>query len=323
MLYQAPDKSVRLEVRLQKETVWLSQKEISVLFGTQVPAIAKHIRNIYVSGELKKSSTLSKMEMVQKEGSRSIQRSVETYNLDMIISVGYRVNSSRATQFRIWATNTLKDHLVQGYTLNKKRLLQQHRQALKLQKAVAFLQSKAGHVLLQGHTSEILQLVSEYARALSLFEQYDQGTLHTASGKKSRIVLTYADCRDMIGQVQQTLLQKKEAGDLFGQEVGHKFEGIIHAIYQTFGKKELYASIEEKAAHLLYFTIKDHPFVDGNKRIASLLFVYFLQRSNHLMQKNGEKKINDTALVALTLLIAISEPREKGTMVKLIINLIS
>ncbi len=319
IIYQTPQKEVKLEVQLEKETVWLSQSQIAILFGTQRPAITKHLNNIFKAGELNKNSVSSILEHTATDGKTY---KTQFYNLDAIISIGYRVNSKRATQFRIWATKTLKEHLIKGYTINEKRLLEAREKFKELQTAITFLQEKSKKELLSGQATEILNLLSSYAKTLTLLEEYDKGKLKTIKGEKAKFVLQYEECQRVIKEIKKELIAKKEVSNLFGNEIDKEFEGIIKNLYQSFSGKELYKTIEEKAAHLLYFTIKDHYFTDGNKRIASFLFVYFLDKNNYLYRKNGERKINDNTLVALALLIAESNPKEKDTLIKIIINLI-
>ena len=297
----------------------LTKGQIALLFGTQRPAITKHLSNIFKSGELKENSVCSILEHTAADG--KIYKTA-FYNLDAIISVGYRVNSNRATQFRIWATKTLKNYLIKGYTINQKRLLGAESKLKELQTTISFLQEKSKHELLSGQEQEILNLLSNYSKSLTLLEQYDKNAIKTVKGTKGKFVLRYPDAVKIIAGIKKELLTKKEAGGLFGQEYHGKFEGIVKGLCQTFGGKELYPSIEAKAAHLLYLTIKDHPFADGNKRSASFLFVYFLDKNNFLYRDSGEKKINDNALVALALLIAVSDPKDKETMVKIITNLL-
>jgi len=326
VIYQTSKKEVELRVRLEKETVWLTQAQIALLFGTQRPAITKHLKNIFRSRELDEKVVSSILEHTTKHGAikgKTQTQSVKFYNLDAIISVGYRVNSKRATQFRIWATKTLKDHLIKGYTINQKRLLETREKFKELQAAIAFLREKSKKELLSGQAGEILNLLSSYAKTLTLLEEYDKGKLKIIKGKKAKFVLKYKECQRIIREIKKELISKKEASDLFGQETNKGFKGVVKNLYQTFGGKELYKTIEEKAAHLLYFTIKDHHFTDGNKRIASFLFVYFLDKNDYLYRKSREKKINDNALVALALLIAGSNPKEKDILIKIIINILS
>ncbi|MDH7554940.1 MAG: RhuM family protein [Spirochaetota bacterium] len=319
VIYKSP-KGPEIQVKLDKDTVWLNAHLIARLFDVNRPAIVKHINNIYKTGELDESSTCSILEQVAADGKI---RKMNLYNLDMIISVGYRVNSKQATQFRIWATKTLKKHLVKGYTINEKRLLQARNQLQELQSAITFLQEKSKYESLSGQEQEILNLLADYSKTLTLLEQYDKEKLALVKKANGKFILNYDDAKRIIQEVKKELISKKEASELFGQENSNKFQGVLGSIYQTFDKKALYSSLEEKAAHLLYFIVKDHPFVDGNKRIASFLFIYFLDCNNFLYRKTGEKKINDNALTALTLLIAISHPNEKDKLIKIITNLLA
>ncbi len=320
LIYQISEKEVEIYVRLEKETVWLDAHQIAMLFGVNRPAIVKHINNIYKTNELERESTCSILEQVAADGK---VRKMNLYNMDMIISVGYRVNSKLATQFRIWATNVLKQYLVSGYALNQKRLLEMQEKFKELQKTISFLHEKSQHDLLAGQGNEILNLLANYSKTLTLLEQYDSERLSLLKGTKDKFILDYNHASRIIEETKRELIIKKEASDLFGLENSGRFSAILGAIYQTFDGDELYQSLEEKAAHLLYLVIKDHPFIDGNKRIASLLFVYFLNKNKHLYRQNGEKKINDNALVALALLIAESEAKDKDILIKIITNLIS
>lgn len=322
VIYRSKD-GPKLEVRLEGDTVWLTQKQMALLFDKGIPTINEHIKNIYKEGELEQDSTIRKFRIVQKEGGRQVERNVDFYNLDVIISVGYRVKSLRGTQFRIWATKTLKDHLLKGYSINEKRLLQSETKLKELQETISYLREKTQHELLSGQEKEILNLLSSYSKTLTLLEQYDKEKLTLSRKEKDRYVLKYEDAKEIIIKIKNDLINKSEASELFGREVENKFKTILGNIYQTFNKKELYPSLEEKAAHLLYFIIKDHPFVDGNKRIGSFLFVYFLDKNNYLYRMTGERKINDNALTILALLIAISHPDEKNKLIKIVTNLIA
>ena len=310
----------KLEVRLEENTVWLTQNQIALLFSTQRPAITKHLNNIFKSGELDKNSVSSILEHTANDGKTY---KTQFYNLDAIISVGYRVNSNRATQFRIWATKTLKEHLVKGYTLNEKRLLQYQNSFQDLQETITLLQEKSKHELLVGQEQEILSLLSSYSKTLTLLEQYDKEKLKLTKKAKEKYVVQYDEARKLIDKIKKDLIAKNEASNLFGQENEDRFKAIIKNIYQTFDGKELYSSLEEKAAHILYLVIKDHPFVDGNKRIGSFLFIYYLDKNNYLYRINNEKKINDNALTTLAILIAVSNPKEKDKMIKIITNLLA
>lgn len=322
IIYKSKD-GPSLDVRLEADSIWLTQNQIALLFDVKKAAISKHIKNIFNSKELEEKSTVSKMETVQIEGGRKIKRTLTYFNLDMIISVGYRVNSKQATQFRIWATKILKEYLVKGYTVNQKRLLQTQNSLKDLQETIVMLQEKSKQELLAGQEQEILNLLANYSKTLTLLEQYDKDKLTLAEKAKGNFVLKYDEAIRIINEIKKNLIAKNEASDIFGQENADKFKAILGNIYQTFDQKELYPSLEEKAAHLLYFVIKDHPFLDGNKRIGSFLFVYFLDKNNYLYRSTGEKKINDNALTTLALLIATSNPNEKDKLMKIITNLLS
>lgn len=319
VIYKSPQ-GPEIQVKLDEDTVWLDAHLIARLFNVNRPAIVKHINNIYKTRELDKKSTCSILEQVAADGKI---RKMNLYNLDMIISVGYRVNSNQATQFRIWATKTLKEHLVKGYTLNEKRLFQYQNSFQDLQETIALLQEKSKHELLAGQEQEILSLLSSYSKTLTLLEQYDKDKLKLTKKTKEKYVLQYDEAQVLIDDIKKDLIEKKEASNLFGQENGDRFKAILKNIYQTFDSKELYPSLEEKAAHMLYLIIKDHPFVDGNKRIGSFLFIYYLNKNDYLYKETREKKINDNALTTLALLIAISDPKEKDKLIKIIANLLA
>ncbi|MBN2029048.1 virulence protein RhuM/Fic/DOC family protein [bacterium] len=319
VIYKSPQ-GPEIQVKLEKDTVWLDAHLIARLFNVNRPAIVKHIHNIYKTGELHKKSTCSILEQVAAD--RKI-RKMNLYNLDMIISVGYRVNSKRATQFRIWATQTLKYHIVKGYTINEEELFKTQNKFKDLQETIVLLQEKSKHKLLAGQEQQILNLLSSYTKTLTLLEQYDKEKLSLRKQARGGFILQFDETKQIIEKIKKELIEKKEAGDLFGQENNDKFKGILGNLYQTFDGKELYPSLEEKASHLLYFVIKDHPFVDGNKRIASFLFVYYLDKNGYLYKRNGEKKMNDNALTSLSLLTAISDPNEKNKLIKITTNLLS
>ena len=317
IIYKTSKNEVDLKVRFENETVWLTQAEIAELFGKDRTVITKHIKNIFADKEINLKSNVQKMHIANSD------KPVEFYSLDVILAVGYRTNSARAIHFRKWATSVLKKYLLQGYTINEKRLLEAREKFNELQTVISFLREKSKKELLNGQAGEILNLLSDYSKTLTILEQYDKGQLKESKGGKTKFVLKYDDCLKIIAELKKELVLKKEASDLFGNERDGSFEGIIKGLYQSFGGKELYSSIEDKASHLLYFIIKDHPFSDGNKRSAAFLFVYFLDKTNFLFKKSGERKINDNALVALALLVAESDPKEKDVMVKIIKNLIS
>ena len=319
VIYKTSKNEVELRVRFEGETVWLTQKQISLLFDIQRSAITKHLNNIFKSGELDENSVSSILEHTAEDGKTY---KTKFYNLDAIISTGYRVNSKRATQFRMWATKTLKTYLINGYVVSKKRLLEAQDKFKELQSTIVFLQKKSKHELLSGQELEILDLLANYSKTLTLLEQYDTEKLQLVQRGKGKFVLDYTVASKIILKLKEELSVKKEASDLFGQEYGEKFKAVLGNILQVFNGTELYPSLEEKASHLLYFIIKDHPFIDGNKRIGSFLFVYFLDKNNFLYKETGEKKINDNALVALAILVAVSDPKDKDVMIRIISNLL-
>lgn len=325
IIYKDKSGNAQIDVLVDKETIWLTQEQIAELFGTQRPAITKHLNNIFVMGELKEHVVSSKMELTTQHGAiegKTQTHLVKFYNLDAIISVGYRVNSKRATQFRIWATNTLRNYLVNGYKVNEKRLLEYKEKMVLLKETINFIEKKADNYVLQDKSRELLSLLGEFAKSLKLLDEYDQGNIKIVKTTKAKFELDYEKCKNIIIAIKAELKSDGQASDLFGQEYDHKFQSIINTIYQTFDGKDLYNSIEEKAANLLYLTIKDHPFADGNKRIASILFVYFLKENKYLYTQDLQRKINNNTLVSLALLVATSDPKEKETMIKIIINLL-
>lgn len=319
VIYKAKDGQTKLKVKLQDETVWLNAKQMADLFKIDRTGIVKHIRNIYKSGELKPNSTCAIFAQVAKDNKI---RQIDYYNLDIIISVGYRVNSIRGTQFRIWATKILKDYLIKGYALNQTRLLEQSEKFKELQRAISFIKDKSSFDLLKDQTSELIKIINDYTKSLTLLYQYDEGKIKFKRTKKPSFKLSIENSQNFIKELKEKLISKKEASSLFGHQIDKKFESIIGTIYQTFDKKELYETLEEKAANLLYLIIKDHPFSDGNKRTGSLLFIYFLEKNNYLWKENNERKISNETLVVLALLIATSDPKEKDIMVKIVTNLL-
>jgi len=312
-IYQAENGEIEFRGDIQKETIWANLNQIAKLFGRDKSVISRHIKNIFKSGELDRDSTVAKIATVQIEGNREVIRDIEYYNLDMILSVGYRVDSKEATHFRKWATSILKKYLIDGYAINEKKLLQTKEILNNLKKTINLLSTKN-----IGFEKEFLELLKDYTKTLILLEKYDKKSIDDFEGVKTDYKLSYDEVKDVLKNLKKELNET----ELFANEKAGELKGIIDNIYQTFSGYELYPSIEDKASHLLYFIIKDHPFSDGNKRSASFLFVYFLDRCNYLYKENGEKKINDNALTALTLLIASSDPKEKDIMIKLIKHLI-
>ncbi len=316
IIYKSPDNQIDLKVKLQKETVWLTQAQIATLFGSDRSVITKHLKNIFTTGELNEKSNVQILHIANSD------KPVKFYGLDTVISVGYRVNSRRATQFRIWANKILKEYLIKGYAINKKRLLEADNKINQLAEVILFLKEKSKKELLSGEAEKILSLLADYAKTLTVLDEYDRGKIQKVKGSKGKFRITYELSLEIIAQIQKELAAKNEAGGLFGAQREHYFEGIIKGLYQSFGGKELYPELEIKAANLLYLIIKDHPFSDGNKRIASFLFVYFLDKNNALYRDTAEKKINDNALAALALLIAESQTKEKDQMIALVTQLL-
>ena len=298
-----------VQVSPEEETVWLTQAQMAKLFGVNSQAITRHIQNIYKQDELNEVSTCSKMEQVQKEGGRIIKRLLNFYNLDVIISVGYRVNSRQGIAFRKWATSILKDYMVKGYAVNQKRLDA-------LQKTIE-IQSKMLSSTLEIDNNDLIKVINEYTKALDLLDDYDHQRVNKPKGKKKAYRLTYQECRLIIDS-----MAKEFNTDVFGVEKEEgKLNGIISAVYQSAFGQDAYPTVEEKAANLLYFLIKDHPFADGCKRIAASLFITFLAKNNILYSKNNTK-FSNSALVSITLMIAESNPKEKDIMTTLIMNLL-
>lgn len=319
ILYQSKDGTSQLNVKLQDQTVWLTQKKIGELFEVDVRTVSEHLQNIFQSHELDEKSVIRKFRNTAADG-----KTYETqfYNLDAIISVGYRVNSKRATQFRIWATTVLKDHLLKGYTLNQKRL--QETGLKEFEETVALIKKTMQSRLLEDKESKgLLEVITSYASTWLLLQKYDEGKLPEPKTRKAKKKIDYEFCRHAIDELKTELIKKQEATEFFGHERTEQLKSVVGNIYQTFDQHEVYPSIEEKAAHLLYFVIKDHPFMDGNKRIGAFLFIVFLAKNNYLLRKSGERKINDHALVAIALLIAESKPQQKDLMVRLVMHFLT
>lgn len=318
IIYQTADHQTQIEVKFEEETVWLSQKQMSNLFEKDTDTIGLHLKNIFQEGELKENSTTELFSVVQQEGNRRVNRSIKYYNLDAIISVGYRVNSNRGTQFRQWATQRLKEYLIQGYSVNQQRLQQ-------LQQTIQLIhQTGNTHELNITEAKGLLDIITHYTRSFVLLNQFDSNKLSEEElNKNITYEIEYNDAINAIAELKQLMMKKKEVSALFGNQKDESFAGILNSIVQTFDGIYLYPSIEEQAAHLLYFVIKNHPFTDGNKRIGAFLFVWFLEKNNHRFKKNGEVKINDNGLTALALLTAQSNPDDKELMIRLIVNLIN
>ena len=306
------EKGTEIEVQFDNESFWLSLNEIATLFERDKSVISRHLKNIYKERELDERATVAKNATVQTEGGRKVEREIEYYNLDAILSVGYRVNSKRGTQFRQWATQRLKDFLVKGVAINQKRLDE-------LQQTVQLIQKSIGEETNLTEAKGLLNIITQYTRSFVLLNQYDSNTIEQKEVSENiTYEIKYDEAKTAIAELKKLLKKKKEATNLFGNEKDQSFEGTLQSIVQTFGGKYLYPSIEEQAAHLLYFIIKNHTFTDGNKRIGAFLFIWFLDKNKHRFKKSGELKINDNALVALALLVAQSNPAEKELMIKLI-----
>lgn len=318
VIYQTPQGDTRIDVTLYGDTIWLTQRQIADLFGTKRQAITKHLKNIFETGELDKAATSSKMELVQMEGSRLIKREREYYNLDVVISIGYRVNSKNATSFRIWANKILKQYLLQGYVINDRIATKKYDELSQLVKVLG--RTIQNQEKLTEDSRSLFEVVVDYTYALDTLDRYDYQELkiEDTTGKETFHV-TYENAMEVI----RKLHEKFGGSSLFGNEKDDSFKSSIGQIYQTFGGIDLYPSVEEKAAMLLYLVTKNHSFSDGNKRIAATLFLWFLNGNGILYNEDCTKRIADNTLVALTLMIAESRTEEKDTMVKVIVNLIN
>lgn len=318
-MYTSADGNLSIDVTVSNETVWLSQGQIAKLFDVKKAAISKHISNIYSQEELDRSSTVSKMETVQKEGSRVIKRSLDYYNLDMILSIGYRVNSKKAVGFRRWATTVLKDYLIKGYAINNSITQQRYdelKDVVRLMARTYSLQEELSSDEAEGMVS----VIGDYVYALDTLDHYDYQDL--TIDKTTREEPFHATYENAMASINR--LKKRFGGSaLFANEKDDSFKSSIGQIYQTFGGEDLYPSVEEKAAMLLYLVVKNHSFSDGNKRIAAMLFLWFMENNKVLYSADGHKRIADNTLVAITLMIAESRPEEKDIIVKVVVNLIN
>lgn len=316
IIYQTSDGATALDVRLEQETIWLTQKQMAELFGTKRPAITKHLKNIFLSGELDESSTCSILEHMGNDGKQSYKTTF--YNLDAILSIGYRVNSKNATQFRIWANKILKEYLIKGYAVKDNIKLEQYED---LKQTIKVSANVLDHKTLEcSEATGLLRVVTDYAYALDTLDRYDYQKLEIdRTTSKEQFRATYESAMSAIG----VLRDKFGGSSLFGNEKDQSFKGSIGAVYQTFGGSDLYPSVEEKAAILLYLVTKNHSFSDGNKRIAAFLFLWFMELNGILYNTDGTKRIGNNTLVALTLMIAESRTEEMETMIKVIVNLIN
>ncbi len=303
------NQGVKLEVNLKDETVWLSLEQMSELFKRDKSVISRHISNIFKEQELDKNSTVANFATVQNENGRNVTRKIDYYNLDMIISVGYRVKSQNGILFRKWSTKVLKDYMLKGYAVNQRRLEY-------LEKTIKLIDiaNRMDETLENNEAKEIIKVIGNYYRALDLLEEYDNNNIHNKKGFKDSKIITYKNCREIIDS-----LKYSKTSSLFGKEREDIFKGILGNIYQSFSGQDIYETIQEKGANLLYLLIKDHPFTDGNKRIGATLFIYFLNFYG-LLYKDGTEIIDNNTLAALTLLIAESNPKEKDVIIDLVMN---
>ena len=301
VLFESSDNAIKLEVAVNQETVWLSQSQMTLLFGVDRTVITRHVNNIFKEGELEQESNVQKMHIANAD------RPTQFYNLDVIISVGYRVKSQRGVEFRRWANAVLKQYLLQGYAVNRSRLAQMGKMLRIMKRSEQMLDAP-----------QVLSVIQKYNNALELLDDYDHQVLKRPQGHSSTYVLTYEECRELIAS-----MRFGSESDLFGNEKDDSFKGSIGNIYQSFGGRDVYPSLEEKAANLLYLVTKNHSFSDGNKRIAAAVFLYFLDKNNALFSADGEKVIDDHTLVALIIMIAESRRDEKELMISVIMNCLS
>lgn len=318
VIYQ-PDDGSEVSVRLEGNTIWLTQRQLSEILETSTDNIGLHLKNIYANGELVEMATTEDFSVVQQEGQRSVSRKTKHYNLDAIISVGYRVNSKRGTQFRQWATGILRDHLMQGWTLDRARF---EHNAAELEAALALVRKTAQSPDLIANTGRgLVEIVSRYTQTFLLLQRYDEGLLTDPNGTAGGVMPSLNEVRQSIAGLKADFMSRGEASDLFGLERGDALAAILGNLDQSVFGEPAYPTIERKAAHLLYFVIKNHPLADGNKRTGAFLFVDFLNRNNALM-RDGQPVINDIGLAALALLVAESAPAQKETMISLIENML-
>ena len=323
VIYENGD--VELKTTVEKESVWLSQKQIADLFEVKRPAVTKHLSNIFKSGELDEKVVCSILEHTTQHGAiegKTQTKRTKFYNLDAILSIGYRVSGKKATQFRIWATSVLKEYLIKGYALNQKKLQQQKLE--ELDKTIQLIkQGLQNNQLSISEAKGFVEIIGNYAKSWALLQGYDEQSLQDViESTDEKFILDYDEAKEAIAELKKTLIKKGEATELFGHEKAGEFKGNLLGIYQTFGGVDLLPSVQSKAANLLYYIIKGHPFNDGNKRIGAYLFVLFLHKNGILHKANGEPKINDNALASIALLVAQSDPSQKDIMIKLIMNML-
>lgn len=315
MLYETPGGNIRLEVHLEAETVWLRQEQMGVLFGRERSVITKHLRSVFAEGELDEKSNVQILHIAGSD------KPVKFYNLDVIISVGYRVKSIQGTRFRQWATQVLRQHLVQGYTLSQARFAQN---AAELEQALSLIRKAARSPAITAESSSgLVEIVSRYTQTFLWLQRYDEGMLTEPAGQRGGQLPSEAEAMAALAVLRKSLIDREEATNLFARPRGDGLSALLGNLDQSVFGEPAYPTIESKAAHLLYFMVKNHPFVDGNKRSGAFLFVDFLHRNGRLFNRQSEPVVNDNGLAALTLLVAESDPKQKETMIRLIMNILA
>ena len=319
VIFETPEQQV--EVRLQGETLWASQSQMAELFATSADNIGLHLKNIFADGELEEAATTEDFSVVRQEGKRKVRRNLAHYNLDAIISVGYRVNSSQATRFRQWSTRVLREYLTQGYALDKTRF---ERNAAELEQALALIQRTASSPELSGEAGRgLVDIVSRYTQTFLWLQRYDEGLLEEPRGESGGSLPESEDAMAALNRLKAELMGRGEATELFARPQGEGLASIFGNLADSVFGEPAYPTVESKAAHLLYFVVKNHPFADGNKRSGAFLFVDFLHRNGRLLDASGHPVINDTGLAALTLLVAESDPKQKEVLIRLIMHMLS
>ena len=319
-IYQTNDGKARIDVRLEHGTLWLSQAQMAELFDKDSDTIGLHLKNIYADGELNEAATTRESSVVRLEGKRQVRRTIRSYNLDAAISVGYRVNSKKGTQFRLWATERLREVLAQGYTIDRQRFDQN---AAELEQALALISKAARNPELGTDEGRgLVEIIGRYTQTFLWLQRYDEGLLDDPDGQPGGTLTDPDDAMQALGELKRQLMERGEATALFAQPRDAGLAGIFGNLEQSVFGEPAYPTVEGKAAHLLYFVVKNHPFADGNKRSGAFLFVDFLHRNGRLLNEHDEAVINDTGLAAITLLVAESDPKQKETLIRLIMNML-
>jgi len=321
LIYQTKANEIAVRLDAAHETLWLSQKQMGELFGTSTDNIGLHLKNIYHDGELDEQATTEDSSVVRQEGSRQVKRRLKHYNLNAIISVGYRINSKKGTQFRIWATQRLRDYLVDGYAINQQRF---DSNAAELKQAIALIRKAAQSPELTAEAgSGLVEIVSRYTQTFLWLQQYDEGLLNEPKGQAGGVLPSPDTAMAVLNELKANLIQRGEATNLFARLREDGLASILGNLEQSIFGEAAYPTIESKAAHLLYFVVKNHPFSDGNKRSGAFLFIDFLHRNGRLLNDAGDTVINDTGLAALTLLIAESDPKQKEMLIRLVMTMLA